>query len=173
MYSSFYYDSCICQWHIQPLCSPGSNTITSYLSLLSLLFCNIWIRGSRHWSSRAQDKAITIPKAVFLWSFTGGTAPISSFSCWKSIMILYTVHKTDINVLNQYIRTSTFQLLPYRCLCHLYPYAMICPVFLWSQIRWPPKLSLNTIFFMKSRSLCLSCQTCIAIITILLHNDYS
>ena len=89
MCSSFYYDSCICQWHIQPLCSPGSNTITSYLSLLSPLFCNIWTRGSRHWSSRAQNKAITIPKAVFLWSFTGGTALTSSFSCWKSTMTLH------------------------------------------------------------------------------------
>ena len=89
MYSSFYYDSCICQWHIQPLCSPGSNTITSYLSLLSPLFCNIWTRGSRHWISRAQNKAITIPKAVFLWSFTGGTALTSSFSCWKSTMTLH------------------------------------------------------------------------------------
>ena len=97
MYSSFYYVSSICQWRIQPLCSPGSNTITSYLGLLSLLFCSRWTRGSRHWSSRAQDKAITIPKAVFLWSFTGGAALTSSFSYWKSTMTLYTVHRTNIN----------------------------------------------------------------------------
>lgn len=142
--------------HHHPLC----------LSLPSCLSYSTQAREGTDWRSRNQDTLLWRLELLSLVCHQRHSSDLTIFLLKIHNDLLSTVHTANRNSLNQHLRTFAFwpfppNFFPVEFLCLVHPFmlllilsdskaALICLVFPYAYIIYPPKLSPNTTFLYEA-----------------------